>query len=79
MENTKQTSDRNRTVIRTGIIGIVTNVLLAAFKAAVGILSSSVSVILDAVNNISDETYRNIYTPYPTPGREYKFTIIQGF
>jgi len=32
-----------------------------------------------AVNNISDETYRNIYTPYPTPGREYKFTIIQGF
>lgn len=54
MENTNQTSDRNRTVIRTGIIGIVTNVLLAAFKAAVGILSSSVSVILDAVNNISD-------------------------
>jgi outer membrane receptor protein involved in Fe transport len=32
-----------------------------------------------AVNNISDETYRNIFTPYPTPGREYKFTIIQGF
>lgn len=32
-----------------------------------------------AVNNISDETYRNIYTPYPAPGREYKFTIIQGF
>lgn len=32
-----------------------------------------------AVNNISDETYRNIYTPYPAPGREYRFTIIQGF
>ena len=32
-----------------------------------------------AVNNISNETYRNIFTPYPTPGREYKFTIIQGF
>jgi len=32
-----------------------------------------------AVNNISDETYRNIYTPYPAPGREYKFTLIQGF
>lgn len=54
MENTNQTADRSRTVIRTGIIGIITNVLLAAFKAAVGILSSSISVILDAVNNISD-------------------------
>ena len=32
-----------------------------------------------AVNNISNETYRNIYTPYPAPGREYKFTLIQGF
>ena len=32
-----------------------------------------------AVNNISDETYRNIYTPYPAPGREYRFTLIQGF
>lgn len=32
-----------------------------------------------AVNNISNETYRNIFTPYPTPGREYKFTLIQGF
>lgn len=32
-----------------------------------------------AVANITDETYRNFYTPFPMPGREYKFTIIQGF
>ena len=32
-----------------------------------------------AVNNITDETYRNIFTPFPIPGREYRFTIIQGF
>ncbi|MBP5247498.1 MAG: TonB-dependent receptor [Fibrobacter sp.] len=32
-----------------------------------------------AVNNITDETYRNIYTPYPAPGREYKVSLIQGF
>ena len=32
-----------------------------------------------AVNNITDEKYRNFYTPFPMPGREYKFTIIQGF
>ena len=32
-----------------------------------------------SVNNITDEKYRNFYTPLPMPGREYKFTIIQGF
>jgi outer membrane cobalamin receptor len=32
-----------------------------------------------AVDNITDEKYRNFYTPFPMPGREYKFTIIQGF
>ena len=46
--------DRNKIIIRTSIIGIVTNVFLAAFKAAVGLLSNSVAVILDAVNNLSD-------------------------
>ena len=35
--------------------------------------------LIFAVDNISDETYRNIYTPYPAPGREYRFTLIQGF
>ena len=46
--------DRNKIIIRTSIIGIVTNVFLAAFKAAVGLLSNSVAVVLDAVNNLSD-------------------------
>ena len=32
-----------------------------------------------SVDNITDEQYRNFYTPFPMPGREYKFTIIQGF
>ena len=32
-----------------------------------------------SVDNITDEKYRNFYTPFPMPGREYKFTIIQGF
>ncbi len=31
------------------------------------------------VDNITDQKYRNFYTPFPMPGREYKFTIIQGF
>ena len=46
--------NRSQKIIRTSVIGIVTNVLLAAFKAVVGILASSVAVVMDAVNNLSD-------------------------
>ena len=45
---------REKTIVRTSVIGIITNVLLAGFKAAVGIISNSIAVILDAVNNLSD-------------------------
>ena len=45
---------RQKTIIRTSVIGIAVNILLAAFKAAVGILSNSIAVVLDAVNNLSD-------------------------
>ena len=45
---------RDKVIIRTSIIGIVTNVLLAGFKAAIGLASNSIAVILDAVNNLSD-------------------------
>ncbi len=45
---------RDQVIIRTSIIGIITNVFLAAFKAVIGILSNSIAVTLDAVNNLSD-------------------------
>ena len=45
---------REKTIIRTSIIGIVANVFLAVFKAAVGLMSHSIAIVLDAVNNISD-------------------------
>lgn len=45
---------RQNIIVRTSVVGIVVNVLLAAFKAAVGILSNSIAVVLDAVNNLSD-------------------------
>ena len=47
-------AERERVIVRTSVIGILANVLLAAFKAAVGLLSHSIAVILDAVNNLSD-------------------------
>ena len=49
-----KTKGRNRTIVRTSIIGILANVFLAAFKAVVGIISNSIAIVLDAVNNISD-------------------------
>ena len=57
-ENLTQTisevENRDRIIVKTSTIGIITNVFLASFKAAVGILSNSIAVILDAVNNLSD-------------------------
>ena len=47
-------NDRNGIIIRTSIVGIVTNVLLASFKAVVGVISNSTAIIIDAVNNFSD-------------------------
>lgn len=32
-----------------------------------------------SLRNLTDETYRNPYVPFPTPGREYKLTLTQGF
>ncbi len=45
---------REKTIVRTSIIGIITNIFLVAFKATVGFISNSIAVILDAVNNLSD-------------------------
>lgn len=53
-EITAAAAEREKTIIRTSVISIITNVLLAAFKAAVGLVSNSIAVTLDAVNNLSD-------------------------
>ena len=45
---------RDQIIIRTSIIGIAANIFLAAFKAVIGLLSHSIAVTLDAVNNLSD-------------------------
>ena len=45
---------RGRIIVRTSVIGIVTNILLAGFKGAVGLTTNSIAILLDAVNNLSD-------------------------
>ena len=47
-------SSREQIIVKTSIIGILTNVLLAGFKAIIGMMTNSIAIILDAVNNISD-------------------------
>ena len=47
-------SEREGVIVRTSIIGIVTNIGLAAVKALIGLVTNSIAVTMDAVNNFSD-------------------------
>ncbi|MBQ5952765.1 MAG: cation transporter [Lachnospiraceae bacterium] len=47
-------TSREKTIVKTSIIGIIANVFLAAFKAVIGVITHSIAITLDAVNNISD-------------------------
>ncbi len=40
-------SEREATIVRTSIIGIGANVLLAAFKAVIGTMTDSIAIIMD--------------------------------
>ena len=46
--------DRNKKIIKTSIIGIVTNAILVGFKMTVGLIANSIAIVLDAVNNLTD-------------------------
>ncbi|MEG2688347.1 MAG: cation diffusion facilitator family transporter [Clostridia bacterium] len=53
-KDTANPAVRFRYGLTAGIIGIVSNMLLFAFKLLVGILSASITIIADAINNLSD-------------------------
>ena len=46
--------NRENVVIKTSILSIIANIILAGFKAFVGFLANSIAIISDAVNNLSD-------------------------
>ena len=46
--------ERNRQIIRVSIVGVLANVLLAVFKAVVGLAAGAIAIVMDAVNNLSD-------------------------
>lgn len=53
-EASKQALMRDGIIVRTSIIGIAANLFLSGFKAVVGLLTNSIAIVLDAVNNLSD-------------------------
>ena len=54
MSEASPARNRDADIVRTSVVGIVANVLLAAFKAAIGLAANSIAIVLDAVNNLSD-------------------------
>lgn len=69
---------RNSKITRVSIVGILTNVCLASFKAVVGLMAHSIAVILDAVNNLSDAlssviTIAGVKLAGRKPDREHPF------
>lgn len=50
----KKSYEREEKIIKTGIIGVVTNLALAFLKIMIGLLANSLTLVLDAVNNTSD-------------------------
>ncbi len=53
-ENTKDPEVRRSYGVLAGVFGIIANLLLSACKLAVGMISKSVSVTADAINNLAD-------------------------
>ena len=53
-EDSERKNSRDAVIVRTSVIGILANVFLAAFKAAVGLTAHSIAIVMDAVNNLSD-------------------------
>lgn len=54
MASQEKSINREKTIVTTGIIGIVANIFLASFKALIGVAAHSTAMVLDAINNFSD-------------------------
>lgn len=50
----KMKNNRNNQITKVSLVGIGSNAVIAGFKVMVGLLSNSVAVLLDAINNVTD-------------------------
>lgn len=70
--------DRQKRIYRASLFGVLLNLGLVALKAVIGFLSGSVSVLTDALNNLTD-TFSSLVTLVGTkmarkkPDREHPF------
>jgi len=70
--------NREKVVVRTSIISIITNIVLSIFKAIIGVFSNSIAIISDSINNLSD-AFSSIITIVGTklasksPDKEHPF------
>lgn len=46
--------NRSKAIVKTGTVGIIGNLLLSISKGIIGLLTNSIAILLDAVNNITD-------------------------
>lgn len=53
-QDTQNPKVRTRYGLSAGIFGIVTNAVLFAFKLAIGLIGNSITIVADAINNLSD-------------------------
>ena len=52
--NAQVAANREKEIVKVSLKGILVNVVLVVFKAFVGIIAGSGSIIMDAVNNFTD-------------------------
>ena len=53
-DNLESIEVRSKYGVLSGIVGIITNLILCAFKILTGVISGSVSMLADGINNLSD-------------------------
>ena len=53
-ENTSDPQIRGKYGTLSGIVGIISNILLCSIKIFIGFISSSISVMADGINNLTD-------------------------
>lgn len=53
-DDVKKAGSRLKLIFRASVVAIIVNVFLGIFKAAVGIISNSIAITMDAVNNFTD-------------------------
>ncbi len=46
--------NRNKVIIKVSAIGVMVNVSLSALKLAIGLMTNSIAITMDAVNNVAD-------------------------